>query len=347
MEFLLSRKPPIKKQNRTFSECFESMLVKSDHIKIASGFVSAEALTELKKIIEMNSGPKLDFMIGMHYFEGITRPQYESAKYLDDFLHSRNIGSITIAKTFKFHGKLYSFLKEGKPIASILGSSNISSMLGAHRNFESDLFLDESNVKIVTEISDFITKISDGISDPISSWVPERFIENNFLFEDHERVEKVVKEEHVKILDSRIDIEFDIPLKTTPKSNLNAYFGKGRENRNTGFTKPRHWYEVELIVSKAITQDPNYPKSGDKFTVYTDDNWKFDCKISGDYSKNFRSYGDLTILGKWIKGRLENSGVLEIGKPVTEKVLEKYGRKSFKLTATNDPQTWILDFSTN
>ena len=68
--------------------------------------------------------------------------------------------------------------------------------------------------------------------------------------------------------------------------------------------------------------------------MYTDDGWKFRCKTSGTDNKNFRADGDLTILGRWIKGRLENSGALSVGEPVTETVLQNYGRNSFTLFQT-------------
>ena len=80
------------------------------------------------------------------------------------------------------------------------------------------------------------------------------------------------------------------------------------------------------------------------FDVITDDGWSFTCKVSGDYSKNFRSEKDLKILGKWLKGRLENFGVLKAGEPVTSETLEKYGRNTFTLTKTTEENIWFLDF---
>ena len=147
----------------------------------------------------------------------------------------------------------------------------------------------------------------------------------------------------------KTDVSFDIPIKgyeVSPHSNLNVFFGKGREGKN-GLVKPRHWYEVELIVPKEITTRPGYPQSKTDeavFRVITDDGWTFSCKVSGDYSKNFRSENDLKILGKWLKGRLENAGVLKVGEPVTKATLEKYGRDTFTLTKTRTKNTWFLDF---
>jgi hypothetical protein len=114
-----------------------------------------------------------------------------------------------------------------------------------------------------------------------------------------------------------------------------------------GLVKPRHWYEVELIVPSEITSRPKYPQANSAnsiFDVITDDGWKFKCKVSGDYSKNLRSEGNLKILGKWLKGRLENAGALKVGELVTEETLRKYGRSDFDLIKTDTQNLWYLDF---
>ena len=132
----------------------------------------------------------------------------------------------------------------------------------------------------------------------------------------------------------------------SPHSNLNVFFGKGRESKN-GLVKPRHWYEVELIVPKSIAAQNGYPQVSTPdaiFDVVTDDGWSFKCKVSGTNSKNLRSEGDLKILGKWLKGRLENAGVLKVGDPVCKETLERYGRDTFTLTKTTKPGVWYLDF---
>ena len=76
----------------------------------------------------------------------------------------------------------------------------------------------------------------------------------------------------------------------------------------------------------------------------TDDGWSFRCKVSGDFSKNLRTDDDLKILGKWIKGRLENAGALKAGEMCTDATLAKYGRSDIKLTKISGSNDWYLDF---
>ena len=350
MKLLLSNIPPVRCSQQRTKSCFDDLFQNADSVKIASGYISTEALAELKKIVEANKKSFLELIIGMHGFEGFTQSQIDAARYLDGYLRDNKIGEVRVVKAFKFHGKVYSFLKGGKvPFASIVGSSNLSSILDDQNHYETDLFFNEKGM--VNEIDDFITKLAKDASVPLQGYVPKIIEGENKILENQEGVTRPSNEElKTVLLDRNKEAAFKIPIKSVeiaPKSSLNVFFGKGRKNKK-GFLKPRHWYEVELMVPKEITDEPGYPKAGRNkksiFTVYTDDRWKFDCKTSGDYSKNFRSTPDLKILGRWIKGRLENNGALKVGEPVTAETLKRYGRDNFELTATSNPAVWILDF---
>lgn len=198
----------------------------------------------------------------------------------------------------------------------------------------------------VTAMQQFLVQLNQNATKPISECVIDEFIKSNPVLDDQEGVEQASDEEKYEVKRKLTPTTFDIPIKTEPRSNLNAFFGKGREGKN-GLVIPRHWYEAELIVPHTITSLPGYPKAQTPsalFDVITDDGYKFKCKVSGDYSKNFRSEGDLKILGRWLKGRMENAGALEPGSPVTDEVLDKYGRSTFTLTRTQKPGLWYLDF---
>jgi hypothetical protein len=348
MELLLSDIPPFHNPSTTFRARFQDLIQEADQLNIASGYISTSSLTDIKKIIELNGGPSLQLLIGMHHFEGFTRTQYEASQSLNNFLKDRNLGQVAVSTVFKFHGKLYSFCKQNTPFAGIVGSSNLNNISDLHRSFEVDLLVDDKDS--AAGIDNLINEIYQKAGSPLESYQVGRFREPNQLLEGHLLVEKPSPSEHAKVWASAKNLRFELPIKADEAlhSNLNAYFGKGRENKR-GFVIPRHWYEVELIVPKEITSHANYPKAGQPggesvITVHTDDGWKFNCKISGDYSKNFRSEGDLKILGKWLKGRLENSGCLKTGEPVTDKVLQCYGRNTLELRATDNPRIWLIDF---
>ena len=105
----------------------------------------------------------------------------------------------------------------------------------------------------------------------------------------------------------------------------------------------RDYYEVEIIISTKIPNRSLLPNKEDgNFTVITNDGYKFECARQGDYGKNFRSAHDLKILGRWIKGQMENAGALKLGDKVTEETLRKFGKSSLVLTQSVDKDFWIL-----
>lgn len=349
MEFLFSNYPPMRTSCKTFSDVFYGLIPQTSQLDIAVGYVSSDALIELQKIIELNNNIRtLNLIVGMHYFDHFTKLQYDAAMHLNDFLTGNQLGGVRLVRAFRYHGKLYSYSNNKGPFAGIIGSNNLSSIVdGGVRVYESSVLLrDAISAK---QMNDFIFHLMQTSTKNIAELEINTFNDENALLDGHEFVEKVSPQKLAAAMCAKTDISFEIPIKpyeVSPQSNLNVFFGKGRESKN-GLVKPRHWYEVELIVPKSVTSQPGYPQSQTEnavFTVITDDGWSFKCKVSGDYSKNFRSEGDLKILGKWLKGRLENAGVLTVGTPVTSDTLNHYGRNSFTLTQTIMPGVWFLDF---
>lgn len=339
---------PFKTPQKTFAEMFFNLLPESDRLDIAVGFITADSLVELQQIVEANKIGKLNLIMGMYSCGGLfTEMEYKVAMRLNAFLQDNNQGKVNLVTPFRFHGKLYSYWKNEQPIAGIIGSNNLGGIVqGANRIYEASVLTKDPKeagelARFIKNLETYTTNIKDlEITD---------FKNENLLLEGQEFVEKVSPQELNRVASNLSSVRFAVPIKTyedAPKSNLNAFFGKGREDKR-GLVRPRHWYEVELIVPKEITQQEGYPQSnteGALFTAITDDGWKFKCKVSGDYSKNFRSEGDLTILGKWLKGRLEQARLLEVGKPVTASVLAEYGRSNFSLVKTREPGIWFLDF---
>lgn len=346
MDFLFSNYNPLKTSSQTFADSFYSLLPQTDKLDIAVGYITSDSLIELQKAVELNHVQKLNLIIGMHYIEQFTQVEYKSAVKLNEFLHDNGAGEVRLVTPFRYHGKLYSFQKGNKAFAGIIGSNNLSSIVDCqNRIYESSILINDE--LLLAKMQGFISDLRNKATENIANLNINTFKTGNPILEGQDFVSKVSPQELAQCLASLTDVKFDIPIKDTPQSNLNVFFGKGRETKSTGVIKPRHWYEAEIIVSKAITSLNGYPKAqtdSASFDVITDDGWKFRCKVSGDYSKNFRSEGDLRILGKWLKGRLENAGVLSGITPVTAQELQEYGRCNFSMTKTTIPNLWYLDF---
>lgn len=173
-------------------------------------------------------------------------------------------------------------------------------------------------------------------------WAPECFNENI----DIPGAEKIHISELNNIWSVKQTANFKLLLKAEEKSNLNVNFGKGRLDRKKKFIRPRSWYEAEIIVSNTLTSLVDYPRES-TIRVVTDDGWSFMCTANGDYSKNFRSSKDLSILGNWIKGRLEQDGLVKYGEKIELEMLQHYGTNYVELIKTEDENLWLLNFKKN
>jgi hypothetical protein len=343
IELLNSNFQPLKTSDKTFESKFYELFSKSEEVNIASGYISEDSITQLIGIYDNGFPGKINLIVGMHYFDGFTQLQYQALKKLSNNLLQKSLGVVKLSTVSPYHGKIYSFKTKEKILSAIIGSSNLTKIHTPERIYDTDLYIDEVDINI--KIEKFLSELSVRYCTDINSidFSKIKIINRKELFSDHTEVE------HVNFPSAEIEqiltpIKFTIPLKTEPKSGLNAFHGKGRLNTSNGMVIPRDWYEVELIISNKITNNVNYPKKDHVFYVITDDGYKFKCKTSGDYSKNFRSAVDLKVLGRWIKGRLENSGALYLGEQITEQTFTSYGRSDISLVKTKLDNTWYLDF---
>lgn len=284
MNTVFSNIAQAKITNHSLNKVWMDLFKSADEAIMATGYVSNDAIKELHKIIEHHSKlKKLDLLVGMHYLEGFTRPQYDSLCELNQFLQEEKRGSVFISPFVKFHGKMYSF-RSGKQIDGLIGSANLTCFWDStERTYETMLHLSGSSaLSLQTDIQSTINKLGKSISEVET---PNKFKEHNSHLENCLGVSRVNASDVAKLFLQTSIYKFHIQAKTEKSSNLNVFFGKGREDKR-GFIKPRPWYEVELIISKDITQQQGYP-CHKSFTVITDDGWKFKCKTSGDYSKIF------------------------------------------------------------
>ena len=350
MSLIYSNYPPLTTNSATYHSVFTDLLEKSDSIQIASGYISSDALIDLKSIVEANGGPHIELNIGMHYFDGLSKQQAEAIHDLDSLLRSMNLGGVYFVVTFPFHGKIISFKNSGDVIGGLIGSSNLTNIVDSKvsRQYEVDFRLPEADF---SELDSFIEKLNKTTTRAYED-IDVKIVESkNSLLDEQYGVTKAEDQavESIKA-NPEFEYEFHIPLKTddATRSNLNTFNGKGRENKQ-GFVMPRSWYEVELIVPKSVTTQSGYPQSdkhgdGGVINVITDDGWSFSCKVSGDFSKNLRSEKDLKILGKWLKGRLEHAGALKTGELCSQDTLDTYGRDDFTLAKLKGQDLWYLDF---
>ena len=358
MKLLVSNFEPLNTEYSTYVNTWTKLFDQSDSLNIAVGYASNDSVLYLKSLIEWNQPKQLNLCVGMANFDGMFQSQLYALRELDTFLRTQELGGVFLANQFPFHGKIQSFSRSSQFLGGLIGSSNLSNIIppkGIYRgNYEIDLHLEEHTQ--IREIDGLIKDLISSGSVPLEVANPRLKIKSdiNPLMEGRFEVTTVNSETLEQVKNEQTSDTFEIPLKGTPKSNMNVFFGKGRDN-NRGFVTPRPWYEVEIIPGQeAMRSSPNYPDH-EEFIVYTDDQYKFVLYTGGDNNKNLRSRDDLTTVGRWLKGRLEMSGALESGKIVDDEVFRNYGRSTLTLTRTKKKEfddvsgrtlnVWFADFS--
>ncbi|MBE7681483.1 NgoFVII family restriction endonuclease [Paenibacillus sp. P13VS] len=369
MRLLYSNILPLRLEEgqQSFIEYFNEAAASCDCLDIAVGYVSKASLVELQKIVEDCGISHVCLNIGMYYLEGMPEGTYHAAVLLNESWKRAGVGEVRIVKAFKYHGKLYTFYKNGCPVAGIVGSNNLGAIKLEATN------LRQYEISTVTEIPEEIEEISKIISklkEPTCSTnIQEIKVplvrEINSALVDQEFVTKITSDEVAAYRRNVTDLSFEIPLKVPVNhedpmmrgSNINVCYASGRK---------RVWWEIEMVVSKEIRDLPGYPEHQVPFMAVTDDGWKFKAWTCGQNNKNLYSKDDLKIMGRWVKGRLVASGLVDPVNQVeadsafkgliTEEILEKYGRKSITLTKTEmktvdedgtEMEVWMLSFLPN
>ena len=364
----------ISENQQTIAECFTNELEKSDRIDIAVGYVSRASLEELGVLVSQNNIQNICLNIGMYYIEGMPEGSYHTALKLNKKWQEAGIGEIRIIKSFKYHGKLYAFYKNGTAHSAIIGSANLGVLkleASNRRQYET-----AAVTETPAEVEEIVTFMHELKKANISANIAD--IENMPLIHEVNTALSGI-ELVTTVPQSNVDFyrrcvayaSFLLPLKVPAynerhmddgkhytKSNVNVCYAAPRNRR-----KSRDWYETQLTVAKEITRTEGYPEKNVPFYVVTDDGYWFKAHTTSDGNKQFSAVGDELIMGRWLKGRLAAAGLV---KPVndtqldkdrtgmiTKEMLEEYGCESLYLkktgqTALDEDGTpldiWMLSF---
>ena len=363
-------------EQTTITNCFKAQMMHADRVDIATGYTSNASILELESLTEECSIKQICLTIGMYFIEGMPEKSYRTALKLNQKWQKSGIGEIRIVKSLKYHGKLYCFYKNGKPISAIVGSANLGAIkleASNRRQYEIAVLLTEESR--VAEIADHIEQLKlPNCSDNIVNINGMPLIrEVNTSLNGVELVTSVPQSNVDFYKSCSSDISFDLKLKVPrsnerhiddgkhyTKSNINVCYAAPRNKR-----KARDWYETQLTVGADTYRMEGYPNKNAPFFVITDDGYWFKAHTTSDHNKQFSAVGDELIMGRWLKGRLAAAGIV---KPVnntaadtdrqgmiTEEMLQEYGcdRLTFKKTGQtaldengSTLDVWMLSFTT-
>ncbi len=359
---------------QTIVDCFNEQATKADQIDIAVGYISKASLDELASIVEKYSIHNVTLNIGMYYIEGMPENSYHAAVKLNQKWREAGIGEIRLVRAFKYHGKLYSFIRNGTPFATIMGSANMGVIkpdAANRRQYEIASLIEEP--AICSEFQAFI----DSLKEPrcsaniaeISGMTLIR--EQNVSLNGVDLVTQVTPAGVRLYYEHKTGTSFVLPIKVPSfeerflddgkhftKSNINVCYAAPRSKR-----KSRDWYEVQMTVAKEITRLEGYPEKNKPFFVVTDDGYWFKAHTTSDGNKQFSAVGDELIMGRWIKGRLAAAGLVDpvndsqkdterLGM-ITKEMLDEYGCNAVVFTKTDQKaldddgsmlDVWTLSF---
>lgn len=364
----------IEEGQATIAETFVEQIADSDSVEIAVGYVSKASLEELDALVEAHHIQHISLVIGMYYIEGMPEGTYRTALAINEKWKVSGIGEIRMTRAFKYHGKLYLFLKDNFPKSAILGSANlgvIKQEANNIRQYEVSSITDQPAE--CTEVLRLIRKMQEPRCSANIADITDMPIirEINTSLTGVDTVEQIPQTEVALYDRHKTEVSFVLPIKVPAfaerhmddgkhytKSNLNVSYAAPRSAR-----KSRDWYETQFTVNKSITLLPGYPEKNVTFYVITDDGYTFKAHTTSDGNKQFSAVGDELILGRWIKGRLAaaclvtpvNDTQLDRDRlgMITKEMLEAYGCDTLVLTKTDQKMedeegnlldVWFLSF---
>lgn len=365
----------VEDNEETIINCFREQMEKADFVEIAVGYTSNASLTELAELVETCSIKKICLTIGMYFIEGMPEGAYHTALKIDQKWREVGIGEIRIVKAFKYHGKLFCFYKDGKPVSAIIGSANLGAIkLEATNRRQYEMAAITTEKSEIEDIHKHIEQLNmPCVSENISSIKGMPLVrEVNTALNGIELVTSVPESNVAFYERCKAYVSFFLRLKVPKaedrhlddgkhytKSNINVCYAAPRSKR-----KARDWYETQLTVGADIYRMEGYPEKNCPFFVVTDDGYWFKAHTTSDNNKQFSAVGDELIMGRWLKGRLAAAGIV---KPVnntaadtdrlgmiTEEMLDEYGcdRLVFKKTGQTaldeegkELDVWMLSFT--
>ncbi|VTT37397.1 NgoFVII restriction endonuclease [Enterococcus casseliflavus] len=360
MEILYSNIPPliIGQDQKAIANEIKVNIALSDKIVFAVGYVSRNSLIELDRMVEEYSLKNVILIAGMYATDGIPESIYIEITKLHDKWTRNNIGSIYFVNNMSYHGKLYTFWKNGSIFKTIEGSANLSVLAPTGtllRQYEIATSIDDSQKNI--EFAEHLEMLQNRCTSIASDLEGFRIVHEPIeLLNGIENVTQLTQSTVETYQKSQTDITIRFPIKAPlfdkrfsndrndfAKSNINVCYGKGRKN-SKGIYDRRNWYETQLTVAKEVWSLPSYP-TDKPFFVITDDGYQFEAHTTSDNHKQFTAYDSDRILGRWIKGRLVANGLLvpvdDVNKDpdhlgvVTSEMLQQANMEVLVLTKTN------------
>lgn len=361
MDDLFTNVPPLRvSEDKTIRANIKNCINQSDKVVIAVGYFSVNGIDALDRWIHEANIKEITLIGGMYSVEGIPASVYNKIIDVNQKWQSEGIGRILLVNNMNYHGKLYTFWRDGHIFKSIIGSANLGAIAptsSTQRQYELATFVTGKNdnlelEKHLAKLEKFTT--SGGEIDGKFKKVHERIA----LLEGIDGVTTLTNSSVNDYSKATTDTVLRIPIKAPhyedrfkdndrncyTHSNINVCYGRGRKGKN-GKIQPRNWFEIQITCARKLINLENYPKTTKPFFIVTDDNYMFEAHTTSANHKQLSAYGSDRVLGRWIKGRLVAAGLLQAydnssqdknrDGMVTDEMLERSKMKVLELHKTS------------
>lgn len=374
MALLYSKVPPLAeiKNGTPIIDALERGIKLADELRFAVGYVSRGSLQRLNHLVHIFPIRNVTLIAGM-YRDGIPASIYNELIDLQEQWTHEGIGQLFLVDNMNFHGKLYTFFKNGIPFQTVIGSANLAVLDpndSNRRQYEMAVTIDakEENHEIAKFMQDLQENASSSVDD-IQEFTP--LPEPNDAMLGIIDVNQLSDDGLHNYQDAKTPTAFHIPINAPTQAE--AETGKGhymKSNINVSYAAPRSkskardWYEMQLTVPIKIRKQPGYPEKGIEFFAVTDDGFMFKAHTTSDHNKQFNAVGNELLIGRWIKGRLVSQGLvtpvddtrLDVNRTgmITQEMLKRAHMQTLVLTKTSRKafdennkalDVWMLDFS--
>jgi len=333
-----------------FKKAFIDRLKTANRIIIASGYIGSSLIDELTpKLLQIAATGSCKILVGMIFHSGVSKKLEESIKTFDEELRKTNEDNGVYISRVDYHGKIYWIDDD-----IYIGSSNFSES-GFKTNLECTSRI--TNPETIQKIKDYVNDLLGRETTAKLSSVELKKKQKHDVIKPSKLLRDYKIEE---VPDYEIIGEMQIKLRVDkqPASSLNLYFDRGRKNQNNIYS-PRPWYEVEITATKEERENPLYPVSeridesknsrSGNFTAFIKEGleyFKIEMAVYSDFGKAIASSkdsGGRETLGRYIKGKLENAGLLKVGEQITSEILDSYGRDYIRLKKIAEKK-YVLEF---
>lgn len=145
-KFLYSNIWPLnlKKGQESIRKCFLEELAKADEIRISVAYFSIGSLLSLDELIDFLDIKRVCLILGMYNKKNFVKKAHKLALSINEKWQRSGIGEIRMTKDWRYHGKLYCFLRNNQIFSAITGSANLSFLhLRKYPQYEEAVFIED------------------------------------------------------------------------------------------------------------------------------------------------------------------------------------------------------------